>query len=117
MLAAIMNKRKGIGCEIIPEYMDEARKRVEMLENGTLPYRPLGKPVHKPSGKEKVSQIPVTAKNITTPLPILYIQDSENMKKRTIFKVQLLRPIGPSGVTTHFFLGHCALCPKRRFVE
>ena len=40
------------------EYMDEARKRVEMLENGTLPYRPLGKPVHKPSGKEKVSQIP-----------------------------------------------------------
>jgi len=58
MIAAIMNKRKGIGCEMLPDYMKEAKKRVEMLENGTLPYRPLGKPVHQPSGKEKVVQMP-----------------------------------------------------------
>ena len=58
MLAAIINKRRGIGCEIMPEYMEEARKRVEMLEEGKLPYRPLGKAVSKPSGNEKVSQVP-----------------------------------------------------------
>ena len=58
MLAAIMNKRKGIGCEMMPEYMEEAKNRVKMLEDGELPYRPLGKPVHQPSGKEKVSQMP-----------------------------------------------------------
>ena len=58
MIAAIMNKRKGIGCEILSEYMAEAKRRVEMLEEGKLPYRPLGKKVHQPTGKEKVSQIP-----------------------------------------------------------
>jgi adenine-specific DNA-methyltransferase len=29
-----------------------------MLADGTLPYRPLGKPVHVPTGKESVAQIP-----------------------------------------------------------
>ena len=58
MIAAIMNKRKGIGCEILSEYMDEAKRRVKMLEEGKLPYRPLGQKVHEPTGKEKVSQIP-----------------------------------------------------------
>ncbi len=58
MLAALMNKRKAIGCEIMLDYMKEAKKRVQMLESGKLPYRPLGKPVYQPSGKEKVSQIP-----------------------------------------------------------
>ena len=29
-----------------------------MLEDGKLPYRKFGKPIHVPSGKEKVSQIP-----------------------------------------------------------
>ena len=30
----------------------------KQLEKGKLPYRQFGKPIHVPSGKEKVSQIP-----------------------------------------------------------
>lgn len=30
----------------------------QLLFSGQLPYRPLGKPVYQPTGKEKVSQIP-----------------------------------------------------------
>ena len=58
MLAALKNGRKAVGCEKDESYLKLAKERVEMLEQGRLPYRPLGKPVHKPSGKERVSQIP-----------------------------------------------------------
>jgi DNA modification methylase len=59
MLAALQNSRKAIGCEKESQYIDIAKERVNMLESGKLPYRPLGKPIHKPSGKEKVSQRPL----------------------------------------------------------
>lgn len=58
MLAALKNSRRAVGCEKEQQYIDIARQRVEKLYAGQLPYRPLGKPVHKPSGKEKVSQRP-----------------------------------------------------------
>ena len=53
-----MNNRKAIGCELYEEYMQVAKERVQLLEEGKLPYRPLGKPIHTPSGKEKVAAIP-----------------------------------------------------------
>lgn len=58
VLAAIKRNRRGLGCEMSEEYLNEARKRISDLENGELGYRPLGKPVHQPSGHEKVSQRP-----------------------------------------------------------
>jgi len=58
MLAALKNDRKAIGCEKEVAYMELAKERIRQLEAGVLPYRPLGKPIHKPSGKEKVSQRP-----------------------------------------------------------
>jgi adenine-specific DNA-methyltransferase len=59
MLAALKNERKAIGCEKDIEYINIAKDRVKMLENGVLPYRQLGKPIHQPTGKEKVSQRPI----------------------------------------------------------
>ena len=59
MLAAIKQDRFVIGCEKEQAYIEIAKSRVEQLALGTLPYRPLGKPVHKPTGKEKVSQRPI----------------------------------------------------------
>lgn len=59
MIAALKNDRRAIGCEKEVSFMDLAKERVKQLESGTLPYRPLGKPIHKPSGKEKVSQRPI----------------------------------------------------------
>lgn len=57
-LAALKNERKAVGIDRDIEYLDAGRNRITMLGNGELPYRPLGKPVHQPTGKEKVSQRP-----------------------------------------------------------
>ena len=58
MLAALKLGRRAIGCEKESEYIRLAKDRVSQFESGELPYRQLGKPVHKPTGKEKVSQRP-----------------------------------------------------------
>jgi DNA modification methylase len=59
MLAAVRHDRKAMGCEQDSHYVLEARRRMNLLLAGELPYRPLGKPVYQPTGKEKVSQIPL----------------------------------------------------------
>jgi adenine-specific DNA-methyltransferase len=58
LLAALRNGRKAMGCEKEAEYVKIAKQRVVDLFAGTLGYRPLGRPVHRPSGREKVSRIP-----------------------------------------------------------
>jgi DNA modification methylase len=59
LLAAVRHNRRAMGCERDAKYIDEAKRRMELLFSGELPYRPIGKPVHQPTGKEKVSQIPM----------------------------------------------------------
>jgi DNA modification methylase len=58
ILAALKNKRRAIGCEKEPDYVQIARQRIADLYSGRLRYRQLGKPVYQPTGREKVSQIP-----------------------------------------------------------
>lgn len=58
LLAALRHDRRAIGCEKEPDYVQAAHERVRAFYAGALPYRPLGRPVHVPSGREKVSQIP-----------------------------------------------------------
>jgi site-specific DNA-methyltransferase (adenine-specific)/adenine-specific DNA-methyltransferase len=59
MLAALKNKRRAIGCEKEKEYIEIAHQRIADLHSGKLPYRQLGKPVHQPTGREKVAQVPL----------------------------------------------------------
>ncbi|MCC7350188.1 MAG: site-specific DNA-methyltransferase [Phycisphaerales bacterium] len=59
LLAALRHDRRAVGCEKDAEYLNIAKQRIAALRDGTLGYRPLGKPVHQPSGREKVSQIPL----------------------------------------------------------
>lgn len=59
LLAALKNKRRAIGCEKETEYVQIAKQRITDLYSGTLGYRRLGKPVHQPTGREKVTQIPL----------------------------------------------------------
>lgn len=59
MLAALKNKRRAIGCEKETEYIEIAHQRIADLHSGKLPYRQLGKPVHQPTGREKVAQVPL----------------------------------------------------------
>ncbi len=58
LLAALKQGRRAIGIDRDKRYLEEGRRRIEMLADGTLPYRPLGKPVHVPTGREAVSQVP-----------------------------------------------------------
>lgn len=60
LIGALKNGRRGIGAERVPEYCTLTRKRIELLASGELRTRPVGKPVHQPSGREKVSQIPLS---------------------------------------------------------
>jgi adenine-specific DNA-methyltransferase len=58
LLAALRHNRRGLGCEKEAKYVQVARDRIADFYGGNLGYRPLGKPVHQPTGREKVSQMP-----------------------------------------------------------
>lgn len=57
-LAALLHNRKAIGVDKENEYIQVAIERANDLNKGTLKKREFGKPVFKPTGKEKVSQVP-----------------------------------------------------------
>ncbi len=59
LLAALMHGRRAVGVEKEAEYIKMSKERINQLANGTLKTRPLGQPVHKPSGREKVAQVPL----------------------------------------------------------
>ncbi len=63
LIAAMMHQRRAMGSEKETEYIEIARERLQAYFNGTLRVRPMGKPVHEPTGKEKVAQVPVEWQN------------------------------------------------------
>jgi adenine-specific DNA-methyltransferase len=60
LIAAMIHDRQGVGFELDDEYISIANKRIYDFLNNNLKIRPLGKPVYKPTGREKVSQIPLS---------------------------------------------------------
>lgn len=58
LIAATRHGRRGMGSEQDEAYVSTARDRLASYFTGQLKIRPLGKPIHKPSGNEKVSQVP-----------------------------------------------------------
>lgn len=71
LVAAVMHNRRAMGSEKEKEYVDIARQRLLAYFNGTLRYRPLGKPVYQPTGRERVAQIPEEWKNPSASQPRL----------------------------------------------
>ena len=59
LIASLMHERRAIGIEREAEYISISQERIQQLHMGTLKTRPLGRPVHKPSGREKVAQVPL----------------------------------------------------------
>lgn len=51
LVAAQLHGRRAIGIEKEPSYILIAKKRIALAAKGKLPRRPLGKPIHQPSGK------------------------------------------------------------------
>ena len=58
LLAALMHDRKAAGSEKEPQYVHIAYQRLRALFEGNLRYRPLGRPIYQPSGREKISRVP-----------------------------------------------------------
>lgn len=59
LIAALGHGRRAMGCEKESAYVAIAHQRITDLNAGTLGYRPLGKPIHVPSARDKVAQIPL----------------------------------------------------------
>jgi len=51
--AAIKNKRKGMGCEIIDEYYTIAVERTKLAMKGKLKTRPMNKPIYDPKNPKE----------------------------------------------------------------
>jgi adenine-specific DNA-methyltransferase len=58
LIAGLKQGRRVIGCEKEPRYVEIANERITAFYQGRLKIRPLGKPVHTPTGREKVAQVP-----------------------------------------------------------
>ncbi len=53
-IAAVMHGRNAYGCDVVPAYVDTARKRLAQLHNGTLRTRPRGRPIPEPPDTSNV---------------------------------------------------------------
>lgn len=49
VVGAVKHGRHGLGCDVVPEYVEVAWQRIHALRAGTLKTRPMGKPVYDPS--------------------------------------------------------------------
>lgn len=54
----IKHDRRAVGCDKEAGYIATAAERIAAYHASTLKLRPLGKPVHKPTGREKVARRP-----------------------------------------------------------
>jgi len=48
IIAAIRHNRRGIGAEVVPQYVRLAKQRIEQEIAGTLRTRPMNQPVYDP---------------------------------------------------------------------
>lgn len=58
VIGAIKHNRNALGIEKEDAYCKIAKQRINELKEGILKVRPINKPIHKPSGKDKVSRVP-----------------------------------------------------------
>lgn len=58
LIAAVRNQRRAAGCDKEEAEAALTRQRIRDCSIGTLRYRPLGRPVVQPTGKEKAARRP-----------------------------------------------------------
>lgn len=59
LIAGLLHNRKVAGCDKESSYVEITKNRITDLFSGQLKLRKMGTPVYKPSGHEKISQIPI----------------------------------------------------------
>lgn len=71
VLGAIKNNRNAMGIEKEKEYCKIAVQRIKDFNDGILKFRPINKPIHKPTAKDKVAQFPKEW------LELVHVKDNE----------------------------------------
>lgn len=59
LIAGLLHNRKVVGCDWDATYVQIAKERIRDLFLGQVKIRKMGTPIYKPTGQEKVSQIPL----------------------------------------------------------
>ncbi|WP_040333870.1 DNA-methyltransferase [Candidatus Magnetobacterium casense] len=59
LIAAVKHQRKAMGIDKDTEYCEITKQRLNSYYEGTLKIRPINKEIYKPTGRERVSQIPI----------------------------------------------------------
>jgi len=59
VLGALKNNRNAIGIEKEETYCQIAKQRIKDFKEGKLKFRPINKPIHVPTSKDKVAQMPI----------------------------------------------------------
>ena len=62
LIAGLKHDRRVIGSERDEGYVTIARQRIADFQSGALKIRPVGQPVHEPTGREKVARLPDRSK-------------------------------------------------------
>ena len=57
-VAAVLLNRRAAGAELVDRYFDIARERIRLAWNGTIPRRPLTKPIHVPTPNTPLTIVP-----------------------------------------------------------
>ncbi len=65
LVAGLMHQRRVMGSEKEDNYLQIAHERIQAYFGGALPYRSLGKPVYRPTGREKITQLPKEWEEVT----------------------------------------------------
>ena len=65
VIGAIKNDRNAIGIEQDSNYCAIAKDRIKDLKDGKLKTRPINKPIHKPSKKDKIARLPKEWQQLT----------------------------------------------------
>lgn len=58
LCAAAMHSRRAAGADLSEEYLNVAKRRIELAMQGSLPRRPLGKLVYVPSPNDTITKRP-----------------------------------------------------------
>ncbi len=58
VVAAVLHGRRGAGADVVAEYVEVGRRRVELARAGLLPTRPMDRPVYTPSEGSRVARLP-----------------------------------------------------------
>lgn len=83
IIAAIRHDRRGAGAEVVPNYLNLARRRIEQEMEGTLRTRPMTKPVYDPVEAGNSLTIAPSTKKEKSSQMVLFEKPQRKQRYRT----------------------------------